>query len=491
MLTPTSDTLETLPPMPISTGVSALDQVLRGGLPGRNVYLLQGSPGTGKTTMALQFLLAGKEVGETCLFVTLSQTKRELFMIAESHGWDLEGIEVVELQTQFLREKDQTVFYPVDIDLDMTRKAVLEAIDRVQPDRLVYDSLAEIRHISHDEFRFQRELLSFKQLLHDRSVATYLIDLTPDEGGDTEIEGVAHGIFRLDKRLPTYGRAHRRIEIAKMRGVDFFDGYHDMAIQSGGGIVVYPRIVPELAAEETGGTQLIRSEVEALDEMLGGGMEAGTTTLMVGQPGTGKSTLASLYAHSALTRGEHVTVFLFEERPETFFRRSEGLGLKLRGFADEGLLQLYDFNPSEISQGQFAQFAQDSVDSRETRVVVIDSFTGYLNGVAEVEEAVIQIQLLLKYLARRGVLTILVVAQTGLLGQSVDTDINVSFLGDTVILLRMYEWPGTIRRTVTVVKKRHGPHDLDVRQLKISKGGISIQEFIAPPPGAHAPADIN
>ena len=472
----------------LSTGVPALDAVLKGGLPGRHVYLVQGEPGTGKTTMALQFLIAGRDKGERCLFVTLSQTRRELQMIAESHGWNLDGIEIVELQTQVSEREEQTVFYPVDVDLDTTRAAVFEAIKAVEPERLVYDSLVEIRHISHDGFRFQRELLSFKQMLHERGVAAYLIDLTTDHGGDNEIEGVAHGIFRLDKTLPTYGRARRRVEISKMRGVDFFDGYHDMAIQPSQGVVVYPRVVPELAAESSD-SDLVRSEIGDLDEMLGGGMESGTTTLMVGQPGTGKSTLSSLYAYSALKRGENVTVFLFEERPETFFRRSEGLGLNLRDYADKGQLELHDFNPAEISQGQFAQIAQSSVDDRDTRVVVIDSFTGYISGLSEPDEAIIQIQLLLKYLARRGVLTILVIAQSGLLGHNMETEFDVSFLGDTVILLRMYEWPGKIRRTITVVKKRHGPHDLDVRQLRIRKKGISIQEFVAPPPGANSPVD--
>ena len=420
----------------VSTGVPALDVVLRGGLPGRNVYLLQGEPGTGKTTMALQFLIAGRDRGEKCLFVTLSQTHRELAMIAESHGWNLDGIEVVELQTTVAEEEDQTVFYPVDVDLDTTRKAVLEAIRTVEPDRLVYDSLSEIRHITHDGFRFQRELLSFKQMLHERRVATYLIDLTADHGGDKEIEGVAHGIFHLDKTLPTYGRARRRIEISKMRGVAFFDGYHDMAIQPDEGVVVYPRVIPDLTPEAPP-TDLIKSGIGMLDDMLGGGMESGTTTLMMGQPGTGKSTLSSLYAYSALERGENVTVFLFEERPETFFRRSEGLGLNLRDYADKGQLELHDFNPSEISQGQFAQIAQSSIDDRDTRVVVIDSFTGYISGLTEPDEAIIQIQLLLKYLARRGVLTILVIAQAGLLGHNMDTEFDVSFLGDTVILLRM------------------------------------------------------
>ena len=470
----------------LSTGVPGLDNVLNGGLPGAHVYLVQGEAGTGKTTMALQFLLEGVKRGEPGLFVTLSQTEYELRMIAESHGWDISGIQIVELQTETTRQDDQTVFYPIDVRLDATRQAVIAAIEAHAPKRMVYDSLVEVRQLSRDDVLFQRELISLKSLLHEKGVATYFVDLPTDNGADPEVESLAHGIFSLDKSLPAYGQARRRIDIAKMRGVRYFDGYHDMDIIEEKGIVVFPRVVPELTPEQTGG-DLIRSGIDDLDDMLGGGMEPGTTTLIIGQAGTGKSTLSSLYTYTALERGETVAMFLFEERPETFFRRSEGLGLPLRDYADKGALRLFDFNPSEISHGQFNQMALDAVEDLGVSVVLIDSFTGYVNGLANPQEAVVQIQLLLKYLARRNVLTLLVVAQNGLLGHNMNTTVDVSFLGDTVIFLRMYEWPATIRRTISVVKKRHGPHDLDVRQLRIETEGVSIQEFVAPPPGRPSP----
>ncbi len=470
----------------LSTGVPNLDEVLKGGLPGRHTYLLQGSAGTGKTTLALQFLLDGISRGETGLYVTLSQTEFELRMIAESHGWSLDGITVIELQTESVDDDEQTVFYPIDVRLDATRASVLAALDRHSPTRMVYDSLIEVRQLSRDDYRFQRELLSLKRLLHEREVACYFVDLPSDS--DVEVESLAHGIIRLDKSLPQYGQAKRRIEVSKMRGADFYDGYHDMDIRPGRGIVVYPRVVPSLAPEASGG-ELVRSGVVALDDMLGGGMEPGTTSLIIGQAGTGKSTLSSLYAYSALERGEKVAMFLFEERPETFFRRSEGLGLRLREHADAKRLMLFDFNPSEISQGQFNEMALDAVDSQGVSVVLIDSFTGYVTALPRPQEAIVQIQLLLKYLSRRNVLTLLVVAQNGLLGHGMDTNVDVSFLGDTVIFLRMYEWPAVIRRTISVVKKRHGPHDLDVRQLKIESDGIGIQEFVPPPPGPASPHD--
>ena len=476
-----------IPEQRLSTGVRNLDHILRGGLPGNYTYLIQGEPGTGKTTLALQFLLEGIRQGQKSLFVTLSQSAAELQMIAESHGWSLDDIEIVELQTEEPDEDDQTVFYPVDVRLDTTREAVMKALDAHKPHRLVYDSLVEIRQLARDDYRFQRELINLKQYLRSRDIATLLIDTGPSDTGDLEIESMAHGIFKLERDLPAYGQARRRIDIAKMRGVDYFDGYHDMDILEEDGVVTFPRVVPDLAPEETGG-DLIQCGIDDLDEMLGGGMERGTTALVVGQAGTGKSTLSSLYLYAALERGENCAMFLFEERPETFFRRSEGLGLPMREYADKGMLRLFDFNPAEISQGQFNEMALQAVDENDTRVVIIDSFTGYVSALPNPTEAIIQVQLLLQYLARRNVLTILVVAQRGLLGHNMDTDVDVSFLGDTVIFLRMYEWPAVIRRTISVVKKRHGPHDLDIRQLKISQKGISIQDFVPPPPGRPSPA---
>jgi circadian clock protein KaiC len=470
----------------IPTGVRNLDHILKGGLPGRYTYLVQGEPGTGKTTFSLQFLLEGMRRGEKCLFVTLSQNRHELELIANSHGWSLDGIEIVELQTEKAEEDDQTVFYPVDVRLDTTRQAVIEAITRHEPQRLVYDSLVEIRQLARDDYRFQRELINFKQLVRDKGIATLLIDTGPREHTDLEAESMAHGIFQLERDLPAYGKARRRLDVSKMRGVDYFDGYHDIDILEKEGVVTFPRVVPELAPEETGG-DLIECGIEDLDEMLGGGMERGTTALVVGQAGTGKSTLSSLYLYAALERGENCAMFLFEERPETFFRRSEGLGFPMRKYEKSGNLRLYDFNPAEISQGQFNEMALKAVDENDTKVVVIDSFTGYVSGLPQPEEAIIQMQLLLQYLARRNVLTVLVVAQRGLLGHNMDTDIDVSFLGDTVIFLRMYEWPAVIRRTISVVKKRHGPHDLDIRQIKISQKGITIQDFVPPPPGRASP----
>ncbi len=323
---------------------------------------------------------------------------------------------------------------------------------------------------------FRRELLGLKAFLGQRRIVGLLLDTITNGSANSDIEALAHGVIRFCKDIEDYGSIRRRIEVSKMRGVPVADGYHDMAIREGEGIVVYPRIVPRTQAEDQK-PQLIKSGVGALDEMFGGGQESGTTTLVIGQSGTGKSTMASLYATAALERGEDVALFLFEERQETFLRRSEGLGMKLREYHDNGRLMLRDFNPNEVSPGEFAQIVQNIVNCGKTRVVVIDSFTGYLNSLPHREKAVRDIQSLLKYLARSGVLTMLIVAQHGLLGQNVGIDVDVSFLGDTVLLLRIIEHEGRLRRSITVVKKRHGPHDLDVHELVIVSDGISVLPY--------------
>jgi circadian clock protein KaiC len=464
----------------MSSGIRGLDEILRGGLPASNLYILQGEPGSGKTTAALQFLRAGVAVGERCIYVSLSQTKAELDAIAVSHGWTLDGIRIEELSASdaINGAVDQTIFQTAELRLDETRKAIEDAIEEHKPSRLVYDSLLEVRLITGDTPRFRRELIAFKAFLAKRNVVALLLDtkIRNAQNSGEEVEGIAHGVICLDKSVEEYGSVRRRIEVSKMRGVPVADGYHDMAIREGEGVVVFPRLVPSAAAQ-TVKPQLIKSGVDELDEMFGGGQESGTTTLVIGQAGTGKSTMASLYATAALKRGESVALFLFEERVETFFRRSEGLGMELRQFHEDGQLIIRDFNPNEISPGEFGQIVQQIVASAKVRVVVIDSFTGYLNSLPHREKAVRDIQSLLKYLARAGVLTMLIVAQHGLLGEDVGIDVDVSFLGDTVLLLRIIEHGERLRRSITVVKKRHGPHDLDVRELFIQSSGVRVVAY--------------
>ncbi|SFC97320.1 ATPase domain-containing protein [Tropicimonas isoalkanivorans] len=461
----------------IGTGCAGFDHVLRGGYPRNSIHLLQGAPGTGKTTLALQFLMEGRDRGETCLYVTLSQTELDLQRIAASHGWSLDGIKVIEVSAHEAGGfSEQSIFQTADLRLDETRRAVQGAIDEFEPARLVYDSLLEIRLLSPDVPRYQRELIGFRDYIARKGITVLLVDTDVDtnDNGELESRGVVHSVSTLDKQLPDYGRAKRRMQVAKMRGVPIFAGWHDMDIREGEGVVVYPRLSPRERPVDSLDGELIRSGRERLDSIFGGGLEPGTTTMVVGQAGTGKSTIASLYATAALARGESVALFLFEERIETFFRRSEGLGMDLRDYYQDGRLHIYDFNPDEISAGEFTQLVQKEAEADDLRVVVIDSFTGYMSSLTDHSQALFDIQALLKHVSRQNVLTILIVAQHGLLGHNSNTPVDVSFLGDTVLFLRMHEEKGRVHRDIVAVKKRHGPHELDVRELVIESGNVDV-----------------
>lgn len=475
----------------IATGVAGLDEVLHGGLPGPRLYLLRGRAGTGKTTMALQFLIEGVRQGQPVLYVSLSQTEKELRQIAQSHGWSLDGVTVQSLSREDMPAdpSEQTIFQSANLRLDKTRDAIEHLVQEMAPKRIVYDSLLEIRLLAADWSRFRREVLGYKTMLADQDVTALLLDT--EHGGksdraEDQLENIAHGMIRLDKQVPNYGTVRRRLEVEKMRGTEVRDGFHDMSIRRGG-IEVYPRVVPDVNPDEPFDRTLIKCDIEQIDAMLGGGLEAGTTALFVGQSGTGKSTLASLYARAALERGENVAMFLFEERPDTFFRRSEGLGIELRDYHERGNLLLREFNPAEVSPGEFARIVESAIEEHQARVLVIDSFTSYLSCLPDGREAMQQLHSLLKYAARRGVLTMLIVAQHGLLGREQGGNLDVSFLGDSLLLLRMYEWPGVIRRTITAVKKRHGPHALDVHEFVLKDGAVDVVQFNPPPPGDAGP----
>ena len=468
------------------TGDAGLDAILRGGLPEGGLHLVQAPPGAGKTTLALQFLIEGARAGERGLYVTLSQTARELRAIAASHRWDLSELEIVELQAgEDAIASEQTIFQTADLRLDRTREAIEAAVVRVRPARLVYDSLLEVRLLTRDPPRYHRELIALRDVLGEMGITALLLDIAAggEPEGDALALGIAQGVVNLSKTLPAFGRARRRIEVAKMRGVAVHDGWHDMAIREGRGVVVFPRIVPASgprtvdAAGEPGTKERVPSGMERLDELSGGGLEPGTTTMIVGQAGTGKSTIAALYMAAVLARGERVALFLFDERIETFFRRCEALGMPMREHHASGLLRIYDHSPDEVSAGEFSQMVQAEAEQDGLGMVAIDSLTGYMTSLADGPQALFDIQTLMKYLARREVLTIMVVAQQGLLGQHIDSvRFDLSFLGDMVLLLRMHEEGSTIRRTIAPIKKRHGSHLRDVCDLVIAPDGIEVGE---------------
>lgn len=458
-----------------STGIDGLDHILRGGFPRNHVYLLQGDPGVGKTTLGLQFLLEGIRNGETSLYITLSETRDELHAVARSHQWDMSGIHVYEqlVGEDSLDDDETTVFYPSEVELGQTIKAFLTEVDRIKPDRVVLDSLSEIRLLAQSTLRYRKQILALKQFFAGRHITVLLLDdRTAGEGNDMQLQSVPHGVLELERFTPMYGATRRRLQIVKMRGLNFRNGYHDFNIRTGG-IVVYPRLV---AAEHRRIVPLeqLPSGLASLDAMLGGGIDRGTSTLIMGPAGSGKSALATQYAVAAAQRGEKAVLFLFEESLSTLFNRSEALGMPLHALVDAGLIVVRQIDPAQLQPGEFAHLVRHSVDVEHARVMVIDSLNGYLNAVPEERFLLLHLHELLSYLGQNGVATMLVFAQHGLLGHSMQSPVDVSYLADTVVLLRYFEAHGSIRKALSIVKKRSSSHETVIRDFILRPEGIEI-----------------
>lgn len=468
----------------VTTGTRGLDEVLMGGLPGSAVHLLQGEPGTGKTTIALQFLLDGLKKGENGLFATVSQSREDLLRIAASHDMDISGIEIHEISPIDLaasRASEQSILHTSELELD---ELLLSLHNRIRADgfqRFVFDSLLELRLLTNEPNLYRREILGLKAALIERGMTALLIDYRGDDQGDRQLEGLVHGVISLYRRNPDVGITHRRLEVEKMRGHPFVEGYHDFRIVRGG-VVVFPRVVPASAPERPPG-EVLPSSLPPLDELLGGGLDFGTTAILVGQSGTGKSTLSTLYAREAAKRGLPATMFLFEERPEVLRTRSDDLGIGVDEFEKEDLLRLYHVDATESSPGEISQRIVGEVEDHGVRVVVIDSLSGLMASMPERRELLTQLHMLLNYLGRRNVLTILTVAQHGLVGEAPRMDIDFSYLTDSIIQLRQYAAESRIRRSIAVVKKRHSYHRTDVRELTIDHSGIEISSLPQPTAG--------
>jgi circadian clock protein KaiC len=456
------------------TGIEGLDYILLGGFPRNHVYLLQGDPGVGKTTLGLQFLLEGARHGEKGLYITLSETRAELEAVARSHHWDMAGVEGYEhrIGEQSLTEDDTTVFYPAEVELGQTVKALLDAVERVQPARVVLDSLSEIRLLAQSTLRYRKQILALKQFFAARNMTVLMLDDRTAEFNDLQLQSVPHGVVELERVTPMYGSARRRLQLVKVRGLNFRDGYHDFNIRTGG-IVVYPRLV---AADEHQGYELIEtvgSAVPALDDMLGGGLDRGTSTLIMGPAGCGKSALATQYAVGAAARGEKAAMFIFEESSTSLYNRSHSLNMPLRKYVDDGLITVRQVDPAQLQPGEFVHLVREAVDSG-VRVLVIDSLNGYLNAVPEEKFLLLHLHELLSYLGQNGIATILVFAQHGLVGTNMHAPVDVSYLADCVVLLRYFESKGRIRKAVSVVKKRGGIHDTAIRDFTMSSKGLAI-----------------
>ncbi|HEX8694922.1 MAG TPA: ATPase domain-containing protein [Longimicrobium sp.] len=460
----------------IPTGVDGLDRILEGGLPKREIYLVQGEPGTGKTTFGLQFLLAGRDLGETGLFITLTQREADLQDTAASHGWSLEGLHVHQLKgpgTAQGRMEDQALFPTGDVELTEVMGEVLEVFERVRPGRVVFDAIAELRLLANDPTRFQQQIFALRELFATSGATVVFLDTQPQSRGTREMEHIAHGVILLEHTLTRFGNAQRRLRVLKMRGMGYGEGLHDCRIQPGG-FVVFPRLLP--GEESTHEGKLLESGVEMLDNLVGGGLAEGTSCLFVGPSGAGKSSVATLYACAAAERGERSAAFLFEERPETFIRRSESLGMPVRSHLDSGMMLIRPINTAELSPGEFAERVRQQVQERGVRVVTIDSLTGYISAMPDEQMLLTQMHDLLHYLSGQGVLTILVVAQHGIVGSTLAGPIDVSYLADAVLLFRHFEANGEIRRAVSVFKKRYGDHEKMIRELLITGGGIQVGE---------------
>jgi len=458
-----------------STGIDGLDDVLGGGgFPRDRIYLLQGDPGVGKTTIGMQFLMEGKAAGESCLYIALSETRSEIDAVAASHDWSLDGVRVIELsaleESVSLREEN-TLFEPSEVELQETTRRLLAEVERTRPDRVVFDSLAELRLLAQSALRYRRQILALKQYFTDKQITVLLLDDRTSEPNDLQLQSLAHGVVSLEQNSPVYGGDRRRLRVIKLRGRKFRSGYHDFRIQTGG-LDVYPRLVPGEHHASFEQRQL-SSGLVGLDALLGGGVDYGTATLILGPAGTGKSSISVQYAAAAAQRGEHAVMFVFDERRATLFERTRALGTDLEPHVASGRLQIMQIDPAELSAGEFATLVRRSVETTHCRLVVIDSLNGYLQAMADEKQLSVQLHELLSYLANLGVATIMVMAQHGLTGTMV-SPVDVSYLADTVVMLRHFEAFGRVRKAISVMKKRSGSHENTIRELTFGPEGVRV-----------------
>ena len=462
------------PPL-ASTGIEGLDEVLQGGLARDRVFLLEGQPGAGKTTIALQFLMQGRKAGERGLYITLSETADELRTSTQSHGWSLDGIEVFELlppESLLDEDQQQSLLYSSDLELGETTKRIFEAFETAKPDRVVLDSLSEIRLLAQSSLRYRRQILALKHYFAKRRVTVLLLDDLTTEVNDKTVHSVAHGVLRLEELAPNYGTDRRRLKVMKYRGQRFRGGFHDFVIETGG-VRVFPRLV---SAEHKGGfeRELLTSESAELNALLGGGVERGSSVLALGPSGSGKSILLLTFVASAIKRGERASMFLFDEEAALLIHRSKALGLDLQDMLDTGRLDLHQVDAAELSPGEFSHLVCGSIENG-ARTVVIDSLNGYQAAMPQENALLLHIHEILQYANRQGATTFLTVAQHGLVGE-VKSPIDLTYLADTVILLRFFESLGRVRRAISIMKKRASAHENTIREYMLDKRGLTLGE---------------
>jgi circadian clock protein KaiC len=459
------------------TGVEGLDDILSGGLSRRHVFLLEGSPGTGKTTIALQFLQQGAALGEKCLYITLSETQEELRDSALSHGMEIDrNIEIFELvppESLLNAEQQQSLLYSSDLELGETTKMIFDAFDRLNPSRVVLDSLSEIRLLAQSSLRYRRQILALKHFFSRTGATVLLLDDMTSDSLDKTVHSVVHGVIHLEQLAPNYGSERRRLRITKYRGQSFRGGYHDFTIKTGG-VVVFPRL-RAIEHRTVFDRTTMTTGIGELDALLGGGIERGSSTLLIGPAGTGKSLFALQFVVAAVKRGERAALFIFDEELTLLFARTKALGFDLEGFQREGLIHIEQLDAAELSPGEFAQRVRDRVAGFNAKTVVIDSINGYQASMPEENALILHMHELLQYLNRQGANTFVTVAQHGLFGD-MKSPVDVTYLADTVVLLRYFEALGRVRRAISVIKKRTGKHEETIREFRIGVGGLSLGE---------------
>jgi circadian clock protein KaiC len=462
-----------------TTGNLGLDEILNGGLPSHRLYVLEGDPGSGKTTLALQFLQEGVRLGQRVLYVTLSETLEELNDVALSHDWTLDGIDLIELNSLSERleeDANYTVYHPSDVELGETVKRIRAEVERLNPERVALDSVSELKILSQTSVRYRREILGLKQFFAGRNCTVLVLDDRTGAQAEQQLQSIAHGVLRLEREGREYGTTRRQVHIVKMRGVRFQEGRHDFVIRTGG-LEIYPRLsASDAAVVKHRGSA--KSGSAQLDDLLGGGLDRGSSTLLLGPAGCGKTTMCSHYLLAALKRGENVVCYQFEESRETFLHRSAGFGMDFEPYVESGKFELVQVDIGELSPGEFSSRVRRAVEQNKATFVVIDSLNGYLNGMPSERFLLIHMHELLTYLGQKGVVTLLTIAQHGMMGSSMQSPVDVSFLADTVILLRFFEAAGSVRQAISVVKKRRGAHERTLREMKIGPAGMQIGDIL-------------
>jgi circadian clock protein KaiC len=446
--------------------------VLAGGLPANRLYLVHGTPGVGKTTLALQFLMEGMKRGEKALYITLSETRDEILQVAASHGWSLDGLAMYELSSldEALRLEEPNHLYATsDVELEETMRVLLAEVDRVKPRRVVFDSLSEIRLLAQTPMRFRRQLLSLKQYFAGRSCTVILLDDLTGSAGD--LHSLAHGVISLQQAPAVYGADRRTLRVSKLRGTTYRTGNHDVIIQTGG-VRVFPRLVAAEHRSEFGITPMSTGIAE-LDLLLGGGLDRGASTLLMGPAGTGKSGIAMQFACSAAARGERASIFLFEERRGTFHARAASLGMPIARYVEEGLIKVQQVDPAEIPPDEFTDLVRRGIETDGSKLLIVDSISGYFMAMPDSHALSLQLHELLSYTGDRGVAAVLTLAQQGFMG-NMRSPIDMSYLADTVVLLRYFEAKGRVHKAISVVKKRSGSHEETIRRLSFDKNGIHV-----------------